>query len=110
MYFGAGSYYKVRLFADDGKALKGAVVSIKISGKTVKLTTDGNGYASYKITLKENTYYVTATYKNLKVSNKIVVKPVLTAKNISKKKAKKIKFTAKLVNTQGKALKNKKIT
>lgn len=110
MYFGAGSYYKVRLFADDGKPLKGAVVSIKISGKTVKATTDGNGYASYKITLKENTYYVTATYKNLKVSNKIVVKPVLTAKNISKKKSKKIKFTAKLVNTKGKALKNKKIT
>lgn len=110
MYFGAGSYYKVRLFADDGKALKGAVVSIKISGKTVKLTTDGNGYASYKITLKANTYYVTATYNNLKVSNKIVVKSVLTAKNISKKKAKKIKFTAKLVNTKGKALKNKKIT
>ncbi|PWB84703.1 Ig-like domain-containing protein [Methanobrevibacter thaueri] len=110
MYFGEGSYYKVRLFADDGKPLKGAVVSIKISGKTVKATTDGNGYASYKITLKENTYYVTATYKNLKVSNKIVVKPVLTAKNISKKKSKKIKFTAKLVNTKGKALKNKKIT
>lgn len=110
MYFGAGSYYKVRLFADDGKALKGAVVSIKISGKTVKVTTDNNGYASYKITLKANTYHVTATYKNLKVSNKIVVKPVLTAKNISKKKSKKIKFQAKLVNTKGKALKNKKIT
>ena len=110
MYFGAGSYYKVRVFADDGKALKGAVVSIAFSGKTVKVTTDDNGYASYKITLKANTYYVTATYKNLKVSNKIVVKPVLTAKNISKKKAKKIKFQAKLVNTKGKALKNKKIT
>ena len=110
MYFGAGSYYKVRVFADDGKALKGAVVSIAFSGKTVKVTTDDNGYASYKITLKANTYYVTATYKNLKVSNKIVVKPVLTAKNISKKKAKKIKFQAKLVNTKGKSLKNKKIT
>jgi hypothetical protein len=110
MYFGAGSYYKVRVFADDGKALKGAVVSIAISGKTVKVATDNNGYASYKITLKANTYYVTATYKNLKVSNKIVVKPVLTAKNISKKKAKKIKFQAKLVNTKGKSLKNKKIT
>jgi hypothetical protein len=110
MYFGAGKYYKVRVFADDGKPLKGAVVSIAISGKTVKVATDNNGYASYKITLKANTYYVTATYKNLKVSNKIVVKPVLTAKNISKKKAKKIKFQAKLVNTKGKALKNKKIT
>lgn len=35
---------------------------------------------------------------------------MLVTKNLSKKKAKTIKFTAKLVNNQGKILKNKKIT
>ena len=35
---------------------------------------------------------------------------MLTAKNISKKKAKKVKFSAKLVNSKGKAVKGKKIT
>ena len=62
-----------------------------------------------KISLKPKTYTITAFYKDTTVSNKIVVKPLLTAKNISKKKAKKIKFQAKLVNTKGKPVKGKKI-
>ena len=44
------------------------------------------------------------------VFNDIIINPTLTAKNISKKKAKIIKFKAKLVNSKGKALKFKKIT
>ena len=55
-------------------------------------------------------YTITANYGSFSVSNKITIKPTLSAKNIVKKKAKKIKFSAKLVNKNGKALKNKKIT
>ena len=111
MYFGAGSYYKVRVYGDDGKPVgAGEVVKMTINGKTYNVKTDKNGYAKFKITLKAKKYTITAKYKGVKVSNKVVVKPVLTAKNISKKKAKTIKFQAKLVNTKGKALKNKKIT
>jgi hypothetical protein len=111
MYFGAGSYYKVRVYGDDGKPVGvGQVVKTTINGKTYNVKTDKNGYAKFKITLKAKKYTITAKYKGVKVSNKVVVKPVLTAKNISKKKAKTIKFQAKLVSTKGKALKNKKIT
>lgn len=111
MYFLNGASYKVRAFDDDGNPVGvGETVNVKINGKTYKVKTDKNGYASYKITLKAKTYTITAEYKGFTVSNKITVKPVLTAKNISKKKAKKIKFTAKLVNGKGKPLKGKKIT
>ena len=111
MYFGANKYYKVRVYTDDGQvAGAGENVTFKINGKTYTRQTNADGYASYKITQSAKTYTITATYKGVNVSNKVVVKPVLTAKNISKKKAKTIKFTAKLVNTKGKALKNKKIT
>lgn len=111
MYFGAGKTFKVRAFDDDGNPVgAGEVVKIVINKKTYSRTTNENGYASFKITLKSGTYTITATYKGFKVSNKVVVKPVLTAKSISKKKAKTIKFSAKLVSTKGKALKNKKIT
>ena len=41
---------------------------------------------------------------------KSVLEIVLVMKNISKKKAKKIKFSAKLVNKNGKILKKKKVT
>ena len=111
MYFGAGKYYTVRVCNDDGTpAGKNKVVTFKINKKTVKVKTDKNGYARLKINQKAGKYTIYATYKGFKLSNKIVVKPVLTAKNISKKKAKKIRFTAKLVNTKGKALKGKKIS
>ena len=111
MYFGAGKYYTVRVCNDDGTpAGKNKVVTFKINKKTVKVKTDKNGYAKLKISQKAGKYTIYATYKGFKLSNKIVVKPVLTAKNISKKKAKKIRFTAKLVNTKGKALKGKKIS
>ena len=108
MFYLANKYYKVRVFDDDGKAV-GAVQIVKmtIGGKKYNVKTDKNGYASFKITLKPKTYTITATYKGVKVSNKVVVKPVLTAKNISKKMSKIVKFSAKLVNTNGKALKGK---
>ena len=111
MYFGAGKYYKVRVYNDDGTpAGKNKVVTFKINKKTVKVKTDKNGYAKLKISQKAGKYTIYASYKGFKLSNKIVVKPVLTAENISKKKAKKIRFSAKLVNTKGKALKGKKIS
>lgn len=111
MYFLNGASYNVRAFDDDGNPVgAGEIINIKINGKTYNIKTDENGYASYKITLKANTYTITAEYKGFTVSNKVTVKPVLTAKNISKKKAKKIKFSAKLVNGKGKPLKGKKIT
>ena len=111
MYFGNGQKYKVRIFDDDGNPCgAGELVTVKINGKSHQIKTDKNGFASYKITLKPKTYTISAKYKGFSVSNKITVKPVLTAKNISKKKSKKIKFSAKLVNGKGKALKGKKIT
>lgn len=111
MYFGSGKSYKVRIYGDDGNpAGAGENVTFKINGKNYVRQTNANGYASLKIGFYAKTYTITATYKGVKVSNKVVVKPVLTAKDISKKKTKTIKFSAKLVNTKGKALKNKKIT
>lgn len=110
IYYGAGSVYKVRAFDDDGSAAKGKYVTFTINKKNYKVKTDKNGYASFKINMKPGKYTISATYSGVKVSNKVTVKPVLTAKNISKKKAKKIKFSAKLVNSKGKAVKNKKIT
>lgn len=108
MYYSDNKYYKVRLYGDDGKVLAGKNVKITVNKKTYTRKTDSNGYASLKVSLTPATYTVTAKYNNLKTSNKIVVKKVLSAKNISKKKAKTIKFTAKL--SKGKTvLKNKNV-
>lgn len=104
MYYNDG-VYKVKI--NDAKS--GEIVKFKIGSKVFYSETDNKGQASLKITLKPGKYKVTAFYGGLKVSNKIVVKKVLFTKNISKKKSKKITFTATL--KQGKkVLSKKKIT
>ena len=110
MYFGSGKTFKVQIIGNDGKAVgKGKIATFTINGKTYKVKTDKNGYASFKINLSPKKYTITIKYNKYKVSNRITIKPVLTTKDISKK-AGLFKFNAKLVNANGKALKGKKIT
>ena len=109
MYYGAGKYYKVKVFDDNGNIAKGAKVTFKINGKSYTRTTNADGYASFKISLKPGTYTITAEYKGFSVTNKIKVKTTIVTKNIKVKKGKTIKFKAKLLNKNGKILKNKKI-
>ena len=105
--------YKIRLYADNGQVV-GAGESVIITLNNVRYTvlTDGNGYAAFKITgLLPKTYIVAAEYKGVKVSNKIVVKQVLKAKNTKFKKSKKVKrFQATLKTSKGKAIAGKKVT
>lgn len=110
IYYGAGSSYKVRVVDDNGKIAKNLKVKFTINGKTYYRYTDSNGYASLKLSLKPNKYTITAEYKGFKVSNKVTVKSTIVTKDKAVKKGKTIKFTAKLVNSKGKILKNKKIT
>lgn len=110
MYFGAGKYYTVRVYDDNGKPAVKAKVAFKVGGKTYYRYSDSYGYTDFKINLNPGTYTITAEYKGVKVSNKITVKPTLITKNIKVKKGKTIKFTAKLLNSKGNILKNKKIT
>ncbi|WP_405306933.1 C1 family peptidase [Methanobrevibacter sp.] len=110
MYYGAGKYYKVRVFDDNGNIAKRVKVTFTINNKKYTRTTDDNGYASFKISLKSAKYTIVAEYKGFKVSNKITVKSTLITKNINVKKGKTIKFNAKLLNNKGKILKYKKIT
>ena len=111
-YYKAKSVYRVRAFGNNGKAVAaGQIVTFKIGGNTYKRKTNKTGYAYLTITnLKPKTYTIKATYNKFTVSNKITVKPLLTAKNVSYKKGKKVRFSAKLVNTKGKAIKCKRIT
>ena len=88
----------------------GHIVKVKVNGITYNLKTDKRGYVSKSLKLNAGSYKITAEYHGDKVSNELKIKPTLITKNIVTKKAKKIKFSVKLVNKNGKALKNKKIT
>ena len=108
--------YSVRVYADNGHtAAAGEKVVFKINGKTVKtVTTNKDGYAVLSIkdtSLVVKTYKLTAEYKGVSVSNNLVVKQILKAKNVKIKLSKKTKtFKAALKTSSGKAIKSKKIT
>ncbi len=110
-YYGANKSFKVRIYnATTGKPVgSGVKVTFKVNKKTYTVKTDRKGYASLKIKLKPGQYTIMTKYAGYKVSNKITVKPVLTASNIIGKNIKTLKFKAKLVNKNGKALKGKSI-
>ena len=110
MYYGSNKVFKVRIHDDNGNIIEGEPIKIMIGGKSYSATSDKNGFASVKLNkLAVKTYSVTVDYKGFKIFNKIKIKPILTAKNKSIKKGKVLKFTAKLVNSNGKPLKGKKI-
>ena len=86
------------------------ILSYFLRDKFDEITTDKNGYASLKITFPSKRYIVKATYGNLKVSKAVIVKTVISAKNISpKKSAKSIKIKVTLKKVNKKYLKNKKV-
>ena len=109
MYYGANKYYKVKVLDDNGQTAEGVSVVFNVDGINYFSNTDNSGYASFKISLKTGTHIIKATYKNFVVLNKITIKPTLITKNIKVKKAKTVKYSAKLLNSEGKVLKAKKI-
>lgn len=111
VYYGNTIKYKVRIFDKQGKALsKGKSVVFTINGKSKTVKTDSSGYVTYSIKLGVGEYTLSIKYNGNVVSNKITFKPTLTAKDLVQKKAKTTKFSVKLVDKNGKILKNKVVT
>ncbi|MBR2556861.1 MAG: Ig-like domain repeat protein [Methanobrevibacter sp.] len=109
--YGAAGAYKVRAYGDNGKPVgAGEIVKVTINGVTYDCKTDKNGYVSVNINLAPKTYTITALYKGYKVSNKVVIKPLLSASDVSIKKSSAIPFSAKLVDSNGKPSSGKTVT
>jgi hypothetical protein len=110
-YYTGTEKYQFTLKDSDGKPAVGAIINVEFNKNIIPLKTDSNGCVKLDTKdLNVGKYSIKATCNSLSVSKKITVKPVLITKDISKKKAKTVKFTAKLLNNKGKILKNKKIT
>ena len=110
-YYTSKDKFQISIKDSNGTPAVGAVVKITFGKQTFELATNSKGVVSLDTTaLNVGKYTIKATCNSLSVSKKITVKPLLVTKDISKKKAKKVKFTAKLLNNKGKIVKNKKVT
>ncbi|WP_407393998.1 hypothetical protein [Methanobrevibacter sp.] len=109
-YYTGSQKYKVFVKDEDGNVIQGAIVNLFYKNKAIaSVKTNENGFV--QLDIKDvGKYTIKATCADMSISNKVIVKPLIVTKDISKKKSKKIKFTAKLVNNKGKAVANKKLT
>ena len=103
-YYRNETQYTVKVIGDDGKAVGGGVtVTFNINGVFYTRTTNESGIVKLNLNLQPGDYVITAEYMNCKVSNKVKVLPVLSARDMSMKYRDESKFTAKLVDGEGKA-------
>lgn len=110
-YFKNASAYSVKVIKQDGSvAGAGEKVTFNINGVFYTKTTDANGVATLGIGLLPGDYIVTAIYKDCMVSNKITVKNVMFTDNLDMKYNDGSKFTATLIDGQGKPYANQNIT
>ena len=100
MYYGDSKTYSLTVWGIHGEIVgAGERVTVRIGNAYKYPTTDSNGKIKIKIDQVPGTYKVTATYRNAKVTSKIVVKQVLTLKSVKvKRSAKKLVLSATLKN------------
>ena len=108
LYSGKATY-KV-LLTKDGKAASGEYVAITFNGKSVRVKTDAQGYATLGIgtSLKLGTYSISAAFNGLSVKNKVKINQIIKASDKKVKKSAKVtKIKISLAKVDGKALSKK---
>ena len=102
-YYRNESQYVARVLNDDGSyAGAGEEVTFNINGVFYKCVTNSTGHVVLNINLAPGDYIVTGYYKDYSVGNAIHVLPVLSAEDLSMKYLDGSKFTAKVLDGQGK--------
>ena len=111
-YFKNESQFLISLIDGEGKFLRGKNITMNINGVFYTRMTNENGTAKLNINLNPGTYVLTAIDQvtGLKMSYNITVLPVLSAKDLNMSYKDGSKFTAKLVDGQGKAYANQSVT
>ena len=110
-FYRNGSQYWIKILDDYGNPAKAnETVTFNINGVFYNRTTNASGYVKLNINLQPGDYVITAEYKGCKVSNKIKVKPVLSAIDLTKKYGTLNQFKDKLLDGHGNSLINTNVT
>ena len=110
-YKNTAPYYST--FCDKkGKALKNTKVKINLNGHTYTVKTDKKGVAKLAVDLKPGTYIISQTNPKTSEtkSNMIQIKTILETTDMTVKESDGSRFTVKVLDSNGKAASNKKVT
>ena len=111
-YFRNESQFFISLTDGEGNLLSGKNISMNINGVFYTRTTNENGTAKLNINLNPGVYVLTATdpLTGLQMSYNITVLATLTAEDLNMTYKDGSKFTARLVDGQGKAYANQSVS
>ncbi|MBR5954832.1 MAG: right-handed parallel beta-helix repeat-containing protein [Methanobrevibacter sp.] len=111
-YYRNESQFFIDLIDSEGNPVNGTNITMNINGVFYNRETNENGTARLNINLIPGEYILTAIdpLTGLQMSYNITVLPVLTAEDMEMTYKDGSQFTAKVVDGQGKALANAKVT
>ena len=109
-YYKNGTQFQVTVTDADGNPVANQTVKFNINGVFYNRTTNANGVATLSINLLPNTYTITTIYGTTEVSNKVTVLPTMTASDLSMTYKDGSKFTATVLDGQGKVAANQNVT
>ena len=92
-------YYGVKVIGRDGKVIKNAFVTFKVNSKTIKnVKTNSLGIAKVRMPVKyaPKKYTVTAIYKSVKLSKKVIITHLIALKTFKIKKSSDLVLKASL--------------
>lgn len=110
-YKNTACYYST-FYDSKGKLIKNTAMKLTVNGKTYSVKTNSKGTAKLAINLKPGTYSITS--KNLKTSESLTktikIKSLIETKDLTMTHKDGSKFTVKILNSNGKASPNKKVS
>ena len=111
-YYKNTAQYKAKFYDAKGKLLKNTTVKLKLNSKQYSVKTTKSGYAKLAIDLKPGKYNITSTNPKTgeSLTKCITIKTILQTHDVSLKEGVKVNFTAKVLNSKGKASPSKKVT
>ena len=111
-YYKNTAPYSATFYDTKGNVLKNTQVSFQINSKTYSTKTDSNGIAKLNINLKPGTFSITPINPKTseQVTKSLTVKSLIETKDLIMNESDGSKFYVKILDNNGKASTNKKVT
>ena len=111
-YYKNTGKYSSTFYDKKGKLLKNTAVKFKLNGKTTSVKTNSKGVATLAINLKPGKYSITVTNPKTteSLTKTVTIKSLIVTNDLTFNETQKGKFSVKILNSNGKASPNKKVT
>jgi hypothetical protein len=111
-YYKNKAVYYSKFYDKKGKLLKETSIKFKLNSKSYSAKTNKKGVAKLSIDLKPGKYSVSSINSKTSetITKTITIKTLIETKDLTMKESDGSKFTVKVLNSNGKASPNKKVT